>query len=51
MPFPKLSESLAGRIEVLTLWPFSQGEIKGVLDGFINAFVSKRPVWSAGTRS
>jgi hypothetical protein len=23
---PKLSESLAGRMEVLTLWPFSQGE-------------------------
>src|SRR5271166_319462 len=23
---PKLSESLAGRMEVLTLWPFSQGD-------------------------
>ena len=29
MLVPKLSESLASRIEVLTLWPFSQGEIKG----------------------
>ena len=27
---PKLSESLAGRMEVLTLWPFSQGEMNGV---------------------
>jgi predicted AAA+ superfamily ATPase len=26
---PKLSESLAGRMEVLTLWPFSQGEMEG----------------------
>jgi predicted AAA+ superfamily ATPase len=30
MLLPKLSESLAGRMEVLTLWPFSQGEIHGV---------------------
>ncbi len=29
MLLPKLSESLAGRMEVLTLWPFSQGEIHG----------------------
>ena len=34
---PKLSESLAGRMEVLTLWPFSQGEIAGGLDGFVDA--------------
>ncbi len=26
---PKLSESLAGRMEVLTLWPLSQAEIEG----------------------
>ncbi len=26
---PKVSESLAGRIEILPLWPFSQGEIHG----------------------
>ena len=30
MLLPKLSESLAGRMEVLTLWPFSQGEIHRV---------------------
>jgi hypothetical protein len=34
---PKLSESLAGRIEVLTLWPFSQGEIGGRREGFVDA--------------
>jgi predicted AAA+ superfamily ATPase len=51
MLLPKLSESLAGRIEVLTLWPFSQGEVKGVRDGLIDALFSKQPVWSAGTRS
>jgi uncharacterized protein len=51
MLLPRLSESLAGRIEVLTLWPFSQGEVKGVRDGFIDALFSKQPVWSAGTRN
>ncbi len=51
MLLPKLSESLAGRIEVLTLWPFSQGELKGVREGFIDALFSKQPVWSARTRS
>jgi hypothetical protein len=34
---PKLSESLAGRMEVLTLWPFSQGEIGGRREGFVDA--------------
>ena len=34
---PALSESLAGRMEVLTLWPFSQGEIDGIQEGFIDA--------------
>jgi predicted AAA+ superfamily ATPase len=34
---PKLSDSLAGRMEVLTLWPFSQGEIGGRKEGFIDA--------------
>lgn len=34
---PRLSESLAGRMEILTLWPLSQGEIEGVREGFIDA--------------
>ena len=34
---PKVSESLAGRMEILTLWPLSQGEIEGTFDGFIDA--------------
>ncbi len=44
---PKLSESLAGRMEVLTLWPFSQGETGGVREGFLDALFSKKPVWPA----
>ncbi|MBL9172181.1 MAG: ATP-binding protein [Verrucomicrobiales bacterium] len=34
---PRLSESLAGRMQVLTLWPFSQGEIGGRREGFVDA--------------
>jgi len=34
---PKVSASLAGRMEVLTLWPFSQGEIEGRTEGFVDA--------------
>ncbi|MBI2156214.1 MAG: ATP-binding protein [Candidatus Rokubacteria bacterium] len=34
---PNLSESLAGRVEIHTLWPLSQGEIEGVREGFIDA--------------
>jgi predicted AAA+ superfamily ATPase len=33
---PRLSESLAGRMEILTLWPFSQGEIEGRREGFVD---------------
>ncbi len=35
MLLPKLSDSLAGRMEVLTLWPFSQGELRGVRENFV----------------
>ena len=37
---PHLSESLAGRMEILTLWPFSQGELAGVRETFINTVFS-----------
>lgn len=33
---PRLSDSLAGRMEVLTLWPLSQGEIEGVRESFLD---------------
>jgi predicted AAA+ superfamily ATPase len=44
---PKLSESLAGRLEVLTLWPFSQGEMNDTHEGFIDTLFSRHPVWSS----
>lgn len=36
LSLPKLAESLAGRMEVHTLWPFSQGELCGVRETFID---------------
>lgn len=41
MLLPKLSESLAGRMEILTLWPFSQGEMLGTEENFIDTLFSK----------
>jgi predicted AAA+ superfamily ATPase len=32
---PQISESLAGRMEILTLWPLSQGEISGRQETFL----------------
>jgi predicted AAA+ superfamily ATPase len=37
LALPRVSESLAGRMEVLTLWPLSQGELAGRREGFIDA--------------
>lgn len=37
LTLPKLSDSLAGRMEVIDLFPLSQGEIEGLRDGFIDA--------------
>jgi uncharacterized protein len=47
---PKLSDSLAGRMEVLTLWPFSEGELAGTQASFIDAaFAAPPPTRSAAT--
>ena len=40
---PRLSESLAGRMEILRLWPLSQGEIEGHRDGFIDLLFEGKP--------
>lgn len=37
---PRISESLAGRMEILTLWPFSVGELKGTQGSFVDAVFS-----------
>jgi predicted AAA+ superfamily ATPase len=38
---PKISESLAGRMEIVTLWPLSQGEIHNIKEDFIDRIFAK----------
>ncbi|MFZ5861809.1 MAG: ATP-binding protein [Nitrospirota bacterium] len=42
---PRVSDSLAGRMEILQLWPLSQGEILGRKERFIGALFGGRE-WS-----
>ena len=45
---PRLAESLAGRMEILTLWPFSQGELAHRREVFLDAvFAKKLPQFAA----
>lgn len=41
---PQLSESLAGRMEILTLWPLSQGEMDGIQEAFIDRLFHSGPL-------
>jgi len=43
LTIPKVSESLAGRIELQTLWPLSQGEILDRQESFIDRLFDKDP--------
>lgn len=42
MLLPRVSDSLAGRMEVLQLWPFSQGEILSLTESFIERCFSRQ---------
>jgi uncharacterized protein len=37
MVMPRVADSLAGRMAIITLWPLSQGEIEGIEENFIGA--------------
>jgi predicted AAA+ superfamily ATPase len=39
---PRLSESLAGRMEILNLWPFSQGELEGTQELFVDSLFATK---------
>lgn len=41
LALPGIADSLAGRMEVLTLYPLSQGEMAGVREDFIHALFQK----------
>jgi predicted AAA+ superfamily ATPase len=42
LTMPKIAESLAGRMEIHTLWPLSQGEILGRKEAFIDQCFSNK---------
>ena len=39
---PALAQALVGRLEILTLWPFSQGELEGRREGLVDALFRSR---------
>lgn len=39
---PQISESLAGRMELITLWPLSQGELHGWYDRYLDSVFAER---------
>lgn len=43
LTLPRAAESLAGRMEVLTLWPLAQCELEGTTSGFLDACFQGRP--------
>jgi predicted AAA+ superfamily ATPase len=43
LTLPRVAETLAGRMEVLRLWPLSQGEIEGRRAGFLDALLTGDP--------
>ena len=48
---PTISESLAGRAAFLELWPFTQGELHGAPDGFLETAFADPDLLLAGGRS
>jgi uncharacterized protein len=40
LSLPRVADTLAGRMEVLHLWPLSQGEIEGHREGFLDALLA-----------
>jgi uncharacterized protein len=40
---PQLADTLAGRMEILNLWPLSQGELRGIQESFVDFAFSDAP--------
>ena len=48
---PRLSDSLAGRMEILTLWPFSQGEWEGGGDAFVDCVFQNQVLFAKSSEN
>ena len=51
LSLPRLADSLAGRMELHTLWPLSQGELSGVRESFIDRMFTTGPHADGSTPS
>jgi hypothetical protein len=40
LTLPTIADALPGRVEYVNLWPFSQGELHGIREGFIDALLN-----------
>jgi predicted AAA+ superfamily ATPase len=47
LALPKMADSLAGRMEIVDRLPFSQGELEGGPDGFVDALFAEEPFFAA----
>jgi|LakMenEpi03Aug12_release.lakeMendotaPanAssembly.Ray.scaffolds.fasta_scaffold48402_5 predicted AAA+ superfamily ATPase len=47
---PQIGDSLAGRMQIIHIWPLSQGELRGIRESFIDAIFLKAPLQIASTR-
>jgi uncharacterized protein len=43
LSLPRVADALAGRVEPIQLWPFSQGELRGRRDDFVAALFARWP--------
>lgn len=48
---PAASDALVGRMETLTLWPLTQGELYGVRETFVDALLGPADTWRPSTGS
>jgi hypothetical protein len=44
LAIPNVSESLAGRVELVPLWPLTEGEVRGVTAGFVDRCFDRAPL-------
>ena len=49
LTLPRVADALPGRMEIVELWPFSQGEIEGQIDGFVDRAFAGWPGRTATT--
>ena len=50
LSLPRLSDTLAGRIELIELWPLSQGELRSQREGFVERLFDPSDSWPIAER-